>query len=111
MYKLPMDKVPTVAAGNNNTIGHPTLYQGTFNVSNTGDVFLNMKDWGKGIVFVNGVNIGRYWKIGPQQTLYLPGCWLKKGVNTIVVLDQLNDKKQTELTSVTTPVLDAAVGK
>lgn len=110
MYKLPMDKVPAVSGGAN-TIGRPTLYHGTFNVNNTGDVFLNMKDWGKGIVFVNGINIGRYWKIGPQQTLYLPGCWLKKGVNSIVVLDQLNDKKQTEITSVTTPVLDAALGK
>lgn len=110
MYKLPMDKVPAVE-GNDNTVGKPTLYGGTFNVSKTGDTFLDMKNWGKGIVFVNGINIGRYWKIGPQQTLYLPGCWLKKGTNSIVVLDQLNDVKQTEITSVTVPVLDAAVGK
>jgi beta-galactosidase len=111
MYKLPMDKVPVLAPGNNNTVGSPTLYQGTFNVNNIGDTFLDMKTWGKGIVFINGINIGRYWKIGPQQTLYLPGCWLKKGTNSIVVLDQLNDKKQTEVTSVTVPVLDAPVGK
>jgi len=111
MYKLPMDKVPALTSGNDNTAGSPTLYQGTFNVNTIGDTFLDMKTWGKGIVFINGINIGRYWKIGPQQTLYLPGCWLKKGSNSIVVLDQLNDKKQTEVMSVKTPVLDAPVGK
>jgi len=106
MYRLPMDKVPAVAAGNQNISGHPTIYEGVFNTNDTGDTFLNMKNWGKGIVFINGHNLGRYWKIGPQQTLYLPGCWLKKGVNSIVVFDQLNDVKQTELKTVEKPVLD-----
>jgi beta-galactosidase len=111
MYKLPMDKVPALASGTTNTVGHPTLYQGTFDLNKQGDTFLDLKNWGKGIVFVNGINIGRYWKIGPQQTLYLPGCWLKKGTNSIVVLDQLNDTLQTEITTVTVPVLDGPVSK
>jgi beta-galactosidase len=111
MYKLPMDKVPTLGAGTTNTTGHPALYQGTFDLNKVGDTFLDMKNWGKGIVFVNGINIGRYWKIGPQQTLYLPGCWLKKGTNSIVVLDQLNDIQQTEIATVTVPVLDGLVSK
>ncbi|QEM04019.1 beta-galactosidase [Mucilaginibacter rubeus] len=111
MYKLPMDKIPALGAGVTNTAGHPALYQGTFDLNKVGDTFLEMKNWGKGIVFVNGINIGRYWKIGPQQTLYLPGCWLKKGTNSIVVLDQLNDIQQTEITTVTVPVLDGPVSK
>ncbi|WP_373613889.1 beta-galactosidase family protein [Mucilaginibacter sp. OAE612] len=111
MYKLPMDKVPALGAGTTNTAGHPALYQGTFDLTKVGDTFLDMKNWGKGIVFVNGINIGRYWKIGPQQTLYLPGCWLKKGTNSIVVLDQLNDIQQTEIATVTVPVLDGPVSK
>ncbi|HEX8019946.1 beta-galactosidase [Mucilaginibacter sp.] len=111
MYKLPMDKVPALAPGTTNTVGHPTLYQGTFDLNKQGDTFLDLKNWGKGIVFVNGINIGRYWKIGPQQTLYLPGCWLKKGTNSVVVLDQLNDAPQTEITTVTVPVLDGPVSK
>ena len=61
------------------------------------------------IVFVNGVNLGRYWKVGPQQTLYLPGCYLHKGQNTVVVFEQLNDEKKTELVGVDTPVLDRLV--
>ena len=46
-----------------------------------------MEAWGKGQVYVNGHAIGRFWNIGPQQTLYMPGCWLKKGKNEIIVLD------------------------
>ncbi|WP_091162845.1 beta-galactosidase [Mucilaginibacter sp. P25] len=111
MYELPMDKAPALGAGTTNTTGHPALYQGTFDLNKVGDTFLDMKNWGKGIVFVNGINIGRYWKIGPQQTLYLPGCWLKKGTNSIVVLDQLNDIHQTEIVTVTMPVLDGPVSK
>jgi beta-galactosidase len=66
---------------------------------------MDMESWGKGIVFVNGVNIGRYWKVGPQQTLYVPGVWLKKGENKIVIFEQLNETPQTEVKTVETPVL------
>lgn len=62
-------------------------YRGFFNLKKTGDTFINMKTWGKGLVYINGHAIGRFWSIGPQQTLYVPGCWLKKGRNEIVVLD------------------------
>ncbi|MBN2594762.1 MAG: beta-galactosidase [Sedimentisphaerales bacterium] len=65
----------------------PYFYKATFNIDKTGDTFLDMRGWGKGMVWVNGYNLGRYWQIGPQQTLYMPGCWLKKGVNEIIVLD------------------------
>ncbi|WP_409929232.1 hypothetical protein [Flavobacterium anhuiense] len=65
-----------------------------------------MTTWGKGIVFVNGHNLGRYWKVGPQQTLYVPGCWLKAGENKFVVLEQLNENKQTELTFTDQPILE-----
>lgn len=67
----------------------PAYYRATFDLKETGDVFLDMESWGKGMVWVNGKAIGRFWRIGPQQTLYMPGCWLKKGKNEIVVLDLL----------------------
>ena len=89
--------------------GMPVLYSGSFNLDKVGDTFLDMAHWGKGIVFVNGINWGRYWKVGPQQTLYLPGCYLKKGKNDIVIFEQLNDTKQSSLSGVTTPVLDKVV--
>ena len=107
MYRLPMDKVPSTGKDNQNTVGHPTIYEGSFDINGSmGDTFLDMRNWGKGIVFINGYNLGRYWKIGPQQTLYLPGCWLKKGKNSIVVFEQLNDAKQAEISTVDKPILD-----
>ncbi len=62
-------------------------YRGYFNINKVGDTFLNMEAFGKGQVYVNGHAIGRFWHIGPQQTLYVPGCWLKKGKNEVIVLD------------------------
>ncbi|MBO4840906.1 MAG: beta-galactosidase [Bacteroidaceae bacterium] len=62
-------------------------YRGYFNLSKVGDTFLNFETWGKGQVWVNGHAMGRFWNIGPQQTLYVPGCWLKKGQNEVIVLD------------------------
>jgi len=110
MYSLPMDRMPDMtklAVGYK--AGMPVLYGGSFTLDKVGDTFLEVAKWGKGIVFVNGINLGRYWKVGPQQTLYLPGCFLKKGKNDIVVFEQLNDEKKAELSSGTTPVLDQLV--
>jgi len=65
----------------------PTFYRGTFTVGDVGDTWLDLGAWGKGAVWVNGHNLGRFWGIGPQRTLYLPGPWLRRGSNEIVVLD------------------------
>ena len=62
-------------------------YRGYFTLKKVGDTFMNFETWGKGQVYVNGHAMGRFWSIGPQQTLYIPGCWLKKGKNEIIVLD------------------------
>jgi len=80
-------------------------YRGYFNLKKVGDTFLNMEQWGKGQVYVNGHAIGRFWSIGPQQTLYLPGCWLKKGKNEVIVLDVVGPKKPV-LKGQATPELD-----
>ena len=107
MYKLPFEKSPVVNAANAGRAkeGRAAIYSGTFTVTKPGDTFLDMHTWGKGIVFVNGINLGRYWQVGPQQTLYLPGCWLKTGVNNIVVFEQLNDHIQPVIPTVAKPVL------
>ena len=68
-------------------------HRGYFNLKKVGDTFLNFETWGKGQVFVNGHAMGRIWSIGPQQTLYVPGCWLKKGKNEIIVLDVVGPKE------------------
>ena len=68
-------------------------YRGYFNINKVGDTFLNFETWGKGQVWVNGHAMGRIWSIGPQQTLYVPGCWLKKGRNEVIVLDVVGPKE------------------
>ena len=62
-------------------------HRGYFDLKKVGDTFLNFETWGKGQVWVNGHAMGRIWSIGPQLTLYVPGCWLKKGKNEVIVLD------------------------
>lgn len=83
----------------------PAYYRATFNVDKVGDVFLDMQTWGKGMVWVNGKAMGRFWKIGPQQTLFMPGCWLKKGENEIIILDLLGPDKAT-VKGLKEPILD-----
>lgn len=123
MYKLPMNEMPDFARLNktyvfDNTPAHtdaltgkPVLYEGTFTLNETGDTFIDMEQWGKGIIFINGINIGRYWQAGPQQTLYIPGVWLKKGENKIVIYEQLNNGIKTEVKTVKTPVLTKLIKK
>lgn len=76
----------------------PAFWRTTVQVEIPGDCFLDMRPWGKGYVWVNGHNLGRFWNIGPQQTMYVPGPWLKSGENEIIVLDLLGP---------TTPVIAA----
>jgi beta-galactosidase len=107
MYKMPLDKVPsTKGLAQSKQAGIPTFYAGTFTMATTGDMFLDMRTWGKGIVFVNGHHLGRYWSVGPQQTLYVPGAWLKKGVNEIFVFEQQNDVVNKSIPTIAKPILE-----
>ena len=107
MYRLPMSEMPQLSSlPEGYRQGCPVLYHATFQLEKVGDTFLDMEKWGKGIVFVNGHNLGRYWNLGPQQTLYVPGCWLKEGKNEIVVFEQLNDNRQYAFHAVDVPILD-----
>ncbi|XP_064554133.1 beta-galactosidase [Drosophila montana] len=66
----------------------PILYTGSFQVSEVGDTYLNVAGWGKGVAYVNGFNLGRYWPLaGPQITLYVPNELLKVGQNSLVLLE------------------------
>jgi len=81
----------------------PVLKKGSFTLDATGDTYLDMSKWGKGMVWINGHNLGKYWSIGPQQTLYVPVEWLKKGTNEISVLELL--KSGDSLQAVEKPIL------
>ena len=83
-------KVPETTKGDFLKAGY---HRGYFNLKKVGDTFLNFETWGKGQVYVNGHAMGRIWSIGPQQTLYVPGCWLKKGKNEVIVLDVVGPRE------------------
>jgi len=107
MYQFPFSHPPNLSRfRNRNLQNHPTIYAGEFKLTKTADTFLDMRSWGKGIVFINGHNLGRYWNVGPQQTLYLPGCWLIKGKNKILIFEQQNTQKHSDIAAIQAPVLD-----
>ena len=63
------------------------IFKGIFNLTEVGDTFIDVRQWEKGILYVNGKNLGRYWKIGPQYRLFCPASYLKKGLNSVLILD------------------------
>jgi beta-galactosidase len=84
----------------------PAFWTGTLQVENPGDTFLDLRAWGKGVVWVNGHCLGRFWDIGPTQTAYTPGCWLHPGANTVVILDLLGPEKPV-VAGLAQPILNA----
>ena len=101
--------VKVLAMNQNRMAGLKTkagYYRGYFNINKVGDTFINMEAFGKGQVYVNGHALGRFWQIGPQQTLYLPGCWLKKGKNEVIVLDVVGPKGEAKAFCQDHPELD-----
>lgn len=86
-------------------LGRPAVYRGSFAVERAADTFLDVRGWSQGAVWINGRALGRYWRVGPQQTLYVPGCWLKAGTNEIQVLDVDGATTTLALRGVTEPVL------
>ncbi|WP_136604494.1 glycoside hydrolase family 35 protein [Paenibacillus dokdonensis] len=65
----------------------PSFYRGLFEVSDKADTFIRLDGWKKGVVYVNGFNLGRYWEAGPQKTLYIPAPLLKDGSNELVIFE------------------------
>ncbi|HTV83579.1 MAG TPA: glycoside hydrolase family 35 protein [Acidobacteriaceae bacterium] len=89
-YPLPMEQAPA-PHWSSNTIAGPVFHQGQFTLTRVGDTYLDVSQLGKGLLWVNGHAVGRIWHIGPQQSDYLPGCWLHKGTNTVTVFDLDNE--------------------
>ncbi len=83
----------------------PGIWKGSFTVEKTGDTYLDMSTWGKGVVWVNGHCLGRYWNIGPTQTMFLPAPWLKQGKNEILILDIAGPDKMV-VSGIKEPVLN-----
>ena len=74
----------------------PAFYKGNFKAKPDTDTFLDMRNFNKGFVFVNGFNLGRYWNAGPQYTLYVPGELLKEE-NVIEIFEQYEAPKDLKV--------------
>lgn len=84
--------------------GAPAFYRGTFEVGEKADTFIRLDSWSKGVVYVNGFNLGRYWEAGPQKTLYIPAPLLKEGSNEITIFE-LHGTSRPVVSLVDTPDL------
>ena len=97
IYTIPLKDIENIKYGNGNKEEYPTFYRGSFEVKEVGDTYLDFEGWEKGVVFINGFSLGRYWKAGPQKRLYLPAPLLKEGKNEIVVFELHKDNKKMSL--------------
>lgn len=106
IFRLPLDGASLAAlAWTDGASRGPAFWRGSFHVEKPADTFLDLSTWGKGVVWVNGRCLARFWNIGPTQTAYLPGPWLRRGRNEIVILDLLGPEEPV-VAGLERPVLD-----
>jgi beta-galactosidase len=106
IYSLPMQPVPPANREAKAGMEAPHFASGSFDLAQTGDAFLDISTLGKGLIWINGHAIGRFWNIGPQVTLYVPGPWLKKGKNEVVIFDLFPGPTPPKLVGRLKPILD-----
>ncbi len=97
VYNLPFDMkyIQSIKQSNISQDRKGFFFKGTFDLTETADTYIDMSNYKKGVVYVNGKNLGRYWDIGPQKRLYCPASWLKKGKNEIVIFDLLETEARS----------------
>lgn len=103
-YPLPLDNLDRLDFSKGYTEGLPAFYRFEFNVEEAGDTFIDFTGWGKGCIFINGFNLGRFWEIGPQKRLYLPAPLLKPGCNEIIIFET-EGKSSTTISLMAVPDL------
>lgn len=84
--RMPQLELPA-ASGPMLTLAGPVIACSTFELAAATDLFLDLSGWGKGVAWVNGFNLGRYWRRGPQRTLYVPAPILRAGANSITIFE------------------------
>ncbi|MCX4909504.1 beta-galactosidase family protein [Streptomyces sp. NBC_00878] len=84
--RVPFGALPATP-GTPGAPGAPGLYRGTVTVRGAGDACLELPGWTRGFAWINGFNLGRYWSVGPQRSLYVPGPVLREGANEVWLLE------------------------
>jgi len=109
IYSLPMTDPAKLPFSDADCFG-ACFYRGTLQVERVADTYLDTSSFTKGFVWVNGHELGRVWNIGPQKALYLPGAWLHKGGNDVIVFD-LEGSRDRTIAGSAAPILDGAAAK
>ncbi|MBM7708211.1 glycoside hydrolase family 35 protein [Enterococcus lemanii] len=94
-YCLELESIESVDFSKEWVANTPAFYKFEAVIEQAADTFIDCSGWGKGVVFVNGFNIGRFWENGPAVSLYVPSPLLKAGVNEIVVFETEGRDLQT----------------
>ncbi len=103
--KLPLTNVDSLSFSSVNSQSYPAFYRAVLTINSTpADTFLRLMGWTKGVVYVNGFNLGRYWNIGPQKNLYIPAPLLRQGDNEIIIFE-IHGTDRLELTFEEGPIL------
>jgi beta-galactosidase len=88
LFPLPLENLRKLKFSPASGTAGPVFYRGLFKVDEPADTFLALPGWTKGVVWLNGFNLGRYWEEkGPQHTLFVPAPLLRKGRNELIVLE------------------------
>lgn len=84
---IELNQIPELTLDHDDLAVGPVIARGTFELDETSDLFLDTAEWGKGFAWVNGFALGRYWRRGPQRTLYVPAPVTRVGTNDLVILE------------------------
>ena len=93
-YPLPLDNPEKIDFSKGWTEGQPAFYAYDFEVKEPKDTYLELSEFGKGVAYVNGRNLGRFWNVGPTLSLYIPHSYLKEGANRIIIFETEGDYKE-----------------
>ena len=93
-YPLPLDNPENIDFSKGWTEGQPAFYAYDFEVEAPKDTYLDLSEFGKGIAYINGHNLGRFWNVGPTLSLYIPHSYLKEGANRIIIFETEGEYKE-----------------
>ena len=96
VYKLPLDRKFIYALRSTGKILNKNgiFFKGNISLIENSDTYIDVSNYTKGTIWVNGHNLGRFWNTGPQKRLFCPGIWLKKGLNEVIILDMIETRPQ-----------------
>lgn len=86
VWTLPLDNLDKLKYSSSVKKDEPVFLRGSFKTDSKADCFIHLDGFNRGCVYINGFNLGRFWKVGPQKSLYIPGTLLKDK-NEIIVFN------------------------